>query len=146
MDSFETDSFVAPQISKRSGLEKNEYSQPKAEALKDPNAEAPSAFPYILGYDPYKPPSIHKHQNQRRNKFKKIKKEKDTPKSSLLASKIKPPPKRKEETRSKERNIQMKTASSNVPKLAYDLDSGKVYEEGSNTWYELVPINSKSKS
>ncbi|RXG61948.1 hypothetical protein Avbf_01033 [Armadillidium vulgare] len=112
-------------------LKKKSKSKPKDESDYDDDvAEVPSAFPAVLGFDPYVPPKIAEPRK--------------TSSTSQDRENAYPPlANQKKNThfgrRGNNRSYESKKKT-NAPKLAYDLDSGKVYDETTGKWFKLVQV------
>lgn len=104
---------------------------PKEETDYDDDVtEAPSAFPDVLGFDPYVPPKIAEPRK--------------TSSTSQNRESAYPPLVSQKKTnhfgrRGNNRSYESKKKT-NAPKLAYDLDTGKVYDETTGKWFKLVQV------
>ena len=121
--------------------------------------DAPSAFPTLLGYDPYSPPSMTQPNPKDFQPSKLVSRTVPEKRNTLSKPKrlrkpaaiLRPPKQHQARDRMESKTVystlttqtpqkqQATKPKTQIPKLAYDLDSGKIFDEEKEIWYKLVP-------
>lgn len=121
---------------------KKEYVGPKDQQLlsgKPATAANDAALNDMLGFDPFSPPEIMKDHSSVGGIGEETA---NYPRTSPTPPISKPYFSRKNKKMKKTGKFTPATAesasSSEVPKLAFDLDSGKVFDEKTGKWFRLV--------
>lgn len=148
----ESANSMRTRLVKRSGFEKKKSDivkkpYPKKKRSKLPNKEeelveeeeiAPSVFPEVLGYNPYLPPAMAESKRTRqRVDSRQRNRSVTTPTPTAL------PPINYGDRKFKDDSSPPKPTPIEdkvIPKLAYDLDTGRVYDENTDSWFKLVPV------
>lgn len=142
---------------KPTGMGKKIFSGPKEQrlfsnqmlnpstALEAPANEQQTAFNEMLGFNPFSPPDIMKDHSSVGSVSS------DSTSTSQYVQQSTPPSpiskpyfsRRKQSKKNKKYHSAVssdnaRVSSKEVPKLAFDLDSGRVYDEKTGKWYHLV--------